>query len=279
MDAIKFDSVVEGIEKLSARIDALLAIRTGVRADGEFLESDHPRAANGQFGSGGRKINVGHVYSTLAQHEDAGGNVAEDAMRIIRSQPELESEVRQSAYDLGYNIPKSGDQKRESNPNKEIPGGSDVSKKYSWVGGSQIEAAKQIQSALKLAEENGGAFGIRVLPITQNRFAVKGKKLNNSYKWNDGVATRKQLDGVSTQGLNGSSIDDVLDCLNRLGCLGSNGNDGYYDGKKIVLVRGSNSQCGEDHGEHVISDPEVIDVWNNPPEEGSLRGIIRPNHK
>ena len=40
------------IERTLARIDAVLSGRQ-VRSDAEFNEADHPRAANGQFGSGG----------------------------------------------------------------------------------------------------------------------------------------------------------------------------------------------------------------------------------
>lgn len=77
--------------------------------DEGFEESKHPRAENGQFGSGGgvAKLSKSDVYSSLADADDNGGKIAAEAAakKMIEDQPELEAQVKQEMADLGYPMP------------------------------------------------------------------------------------------------------------------------------------------------------------------------------
>lgn len=59
--------------------------------------------------------------------------------------------------------------------------------------------------------------------------------------------------------------------------LGKSGPNGYYQGGTVVLVKGASSRKGEDQGEAILGNPEIVQVWKSPPQKGEYRGVVRPN--
>jgi hypothetical protein len=55
VDSAKLDALLSQVSKMADRVDALYASRQ----DAEFNETDHPRAEDGKFGSGGGKQRSG----------------------------------------------------------------------------------------------------------------------------------------------------------------------------------------------------------------------------
>jgi hypothetical protein len=97
------------------------------------------------------------------------------------------------------------------------------------------------------------SYGLRT---SDEPFTV-GKKLGNSRIWFDGMPTEMELEGASTSGVRSGSEDHIKAALRNQG-IGGNGPNGYYPGEHVALVRGSGHSMGEDVGEYVIKDPEVV---------------------
>lgn len=134
-----------------------------IAKDAEFEENKHPRAANGQFGSGGgtsAKVEAGGVYSHLAKIDDAGGRSAVEkaASDLIANQPELENEVRREMSDLGYSMPqkqeKPGEVSRTQKQENDAPAGN-VSQEFGepdFVRAGAIEPPHEVRDKNKLAD-------------------------------------------------------------------------------------------------------------------------------
>lgn len=100
-------------------------------------------------------------------------------------------------------------------------------------------------------------WGLRVIHRGQTTVSV-GDKLANSWRWEDHCQTDDMLDGVCTIGVdkNSSSLDEeeMLAAFRLL-------EEYRHLGDKVVLVRGFGAGAGEDDGEQLVSDAEVVKVW------------------
>ncbi len=83
------------------------------------------------------------------------------------------------------------------------------------------------------------AIGIRV----QNKAFSLGEIEHVSHVWEDGEDTGEELDGICCISLN---------LLNRIAC--------DYPGEHIAIIGGSLESYGEDEGEIIISEAEVLEV-------------------
>jgi len=124
-----------------------------------------------------------------------------------------------------------------------------------------VQAARQMLEAM--ADETYD-YGIRVLPEDFTDPISTGDSLQNSFVWEDGEITATQLDGVSTAGIRRADIESILEAMNNLGVTGKNGPNGYYFGNRVVLVRGERHGTGQDIGEVIIRNPEVVGEWKKP---------------
>lgn len=141
--------------------------------------------------------------------------------------------------------------------------------KYAKITDNQVAAAQEI---LEAARGSGSKkLGLRVI---DDDVSV-GEKLRPSRKWMNGEPTKKTLPGTSAVKISGD-IASVVDGIHGLGALGKNGPNGYYPGKKLVLVKGATSRKGADSGEIMLGDAEVIGVWE---KENDGLSSVQPKPK
>lgn len=103
----------------------------------------------------------------------------------------------------------------------------------------------EITAAIE-ATEAYESFGIR----TQDVPFELGNISHHSLVWDDGEMTDEELDGISATKIN---TDDIEDSLKRHF-------DEGYDGDYIAILASKYAHAGEDIGEIVMSEPEVIYV-------------------
>ncbi len=130
------------------------------------------------------------------------------------------------------------------------------------------EAAKQILAAIE-ADDSMLDFGLRVIPGEFDGDIAVGDSLSNSFIWDNGDKTDEELPGVSAAGIPSATLDAVVRAIKNIGAHGKPGPNGYYFGDRVVLVRGEKVANGEDVGEFVIADPEVVGVWRKPTQGNS----------
>lgn len=87
-------------------------------------------------------------------------------------------------------------------------------------------------------EEYYGYIGIRI----QEEAFTKGSILDNSFVWIDGVWTDEELDGTCAVNLDDIEVAD------------------HYFGDHIAIVGGDVAEWGQDLGELIIRDAEVLEV-------------------
>jgi len=106
---------------------------------------------------------------------------------------------------------------------------------------------KKINEILSQAKiNNEDAIGIRIVDDYYDDYDLKiGDKLGVSYVWFDGDYTDEKLNGVSA-----ISFDAKLEDVTFKG----------YIGKKILVINGSIEGYGEDEGEIIVADAEIIDI-------------------
>lgn len=97
-------------------------------------------------------------------------------------------------------------------------------------------------------------FGLRVL--RPDRTALKiGDKLEPSYNWIDGVRTEEQMSGTSAIAVDINNINRSMRDLH-------DPPRNTYEGDVIALVAGINIGGGEDIGEIVLDDAEIIKLYD-----------------
>ena len=105
-------------------------------------------------------------------------------------------------------------------------------------------------------------YAIRVLPNDMPEPKI-GDVLEPSYQWIDGERTEEGLGGTSGIGLLGARETKPIS-LEKVDQLMQ------YAGDKIAIIAGDNGYAGEDPGEIVIEDAEVLAIFNNPWEISSF---------
>jgi hypothetical protein len=112
---------------------------------------------------------------------------------------------------------------------------------------SQKQIEKILDEAKEVAEElecSYECFGLRVIP--EGYTVGSGDILNPSYNWDDGENTGELLAGTS-------AIELIGDYSNNLV---------QYCGAQIALIAGDDAGYGEDCGEILIDNAEVLKTWN-----------------
>ena len=100
----------------------------------------------------------------------------------------------------------------------------------------------------KIKEEYSSATGIRIVDKNYDEYNSSiGDVLEISHVWEDGEYTEEELDGVSA-----IDIDAQLPDVSYQG----------YFGDKIFVLHGKKEGYGEDNGEIIISNAEIIGIIN-----------------
>lgn len=128
-------------------------------------------------------------------------------------------------------------------------------------------AAQQILDAI--GDDKLSDYGLRVIPGKFEGNISIGDVLPNSRVWDDGHETEEELDGTSTAGIKHHTIDGVIEALRNIGAHGKPGYNGFYYGDRVVLVKGVRIGSGEDYGESVIENAEVVGIWKKPTKGNS----------
>ena len=105
---------------------------------------------------------------------------------------------------------------------------------------TKTEAIENIINRIEEIKENSEYeyIGVRV---QENEF-VKGEILNNSFVWVDGEMTDEELDGICAVKLEDAELAS-----------------GYF-GDHIAIIGGNSMEYGQDLGEIIIRDAEVLEV-------------------
>lgn len=107
------------------------------------------------------------------------------------------------------------------------------------------EMIEKAKAAIE-ADENHEIFAIR----TQDVPFEMGQIEHKSLVWVDGEMTDEELDGISATVID---VNDIERSLNRHSREG-------YDGGHIAILAGGYSVPGEDAGEVVMENPDVIAI-------------------
>lgn len=129
-------------------------------------------------------------------------------------------------------------------------------------------AAEQILAAIQ-NDDSYSDFGLRVIPGEFSEPIAIGGSIPNSFVWSNGDKTDEEIPGVSTAGIDSHTLQSVVRAIKNLGAHGKPGPNGYYFGDRIVLVKGERVSSGEDVGETIIADPEVVGIWRKPTQGNS----------
>ena len=145
-------------------------------------------------------------------------------------------------------------------------------------------AAQQMLDAI--GNDELSDYGLRVIPGEFDGDISIGDILPNSRAWNDGHETEEELQGTSSAGIKRHTIDGILEALRNLGAHGKPGENGFYFGNRVVLVRGNRVGSGEDVGESIIENAEVVGIWKKPTKGNSevepnnvSKGVARPGNE
>lgn len=194
-----------------------------------------------------------HLYGMLADAEDSGGRAAvhELAHDVIKHRPDLERAVRGAASDVGHSLPGVSAGAKEADAGRSgVSAGSQKDSGHDHVWGGH-DVADRIAEAIK--DDPGADWGLRVIP--HGHPVREGDELPPSYRWDDGNQTDEELEGTSVIGIRANGgVDRAIKVLNQ----------GGYLGPQVALVRGESQGAGEDPGEVLLSDSEVVLVWDNP---------------
>jgi hypothetical protein len=120
----------------------------------------------------------------------------------------------------------------------------------------QENIANDILGIIENNDDGYLSFGLRSLPERKKPYKV-GQYLKNSYQWNDGHRTRKQLDGTSAIGVSGD-LDYIKEGLKTL----HHPQEHTYPGSKIALVIGEHIKNGEDEGEVLLGNVKILKIYD-----------------
>ncbi len=103
--------------------------------------------------------------------------------------------------------------------------------------------AEAIENIVKRIEEikDEYAYGFIGVRVQESEF-TKGEILDNSYVWIDGICTEEELDGTCAVRIEKAELAN-----------------GYY-GDHVAIIAGYYGEYGEDLGEIIIKDAEVLEV-------------------
>lgn len=126
-------------------------------------------------------------------------------------------------------------------------------------------AARQIADAIAREKETDefADFALRALP--EGDTSQVGDTLAPSLRWVDGEQTDEELPGTSA--IRVASPHDEAAAVRALRQVGATGlpphetPNGVYRGSVIALVKGESVGAGEDVGEVVIRDAEIVSLW------------------
>lgn len=107
------------------------------------------------------------------------------------------------------------------------------------------EMIEKAKAAIE-ADEKHETFAIRTQDVP---FEV-GRIDHKSLVWIDGEMTDEELDGICATVIDTNDIERSLNRHNR---------EGYY-GEHIAILAGGYSMSGEDVGEIIMEDPDVIAI-------------------
>lgn len=142
--------------------------------------------------------------------------------------------------------------------------------------GSLREAIQQIVDLVRI--DDGYEYGLRVIPDDMDGDISIGDILPHSRKWDfeNGRSSEENAEGASAISvMHEDASIGVKEALALMGADGGKGGpSGYYFGKKVVLVRGDNVGFGDDAGEVLIRNPEVVGVFE---KAGKGKAAILPN--
>lgn len=116
-----------------------------------------------------------------------------------------------------------------------------------------------------IAQDEFEAYGIRAMTIVTDEDETReapevGQILGNSRVWDDGLVTDEELDGTCALGISVYDADDVDEIKNIMQVLHSL--DTTYTGRYIVLLGAYTSTRGEDAGEEILCNAQVLAVWD-----------------
>lgn len=100
-----------------------------------------------------------------------------------------------------------------------------------------------IEQVKKIAEENDMDYECIAVRVQKEPFEF-GEMDHVSHRWDDGDDTGEELDGVS-----GTKVSSIK----------ANARTTYY-GEHLAVIAGNRYTYGEDAGEVVIEDPQVIAI-------------------
>lgn len=121
---------------------------------------------------------------------------------------------------------------------------------------------RQVEAALD--DGDYGYYGLRVEDVSTP--GEVGDGLASSRVWVDGVPTDEELDGTSVIGLSKASNGDpdrseIDKAMKMLGLSDDQGLRSGYVGKVVYVVGGTARQYGEDPGEHILRNAEIVAVY------------------
>lgn len=134
--------------------------------------------------------------------------------------------------------------------------------------------AQQIADAIEVDQENDtfAEYALRALPGESDGVQI-GDTLAPSSVFDDGNPTGEELPGTSAIRIN--SPEGFPQINRALADLGVNGKTFHtYNGTRVALVKGESVGSGEDVGEVVIRDAQVVALWNR--GDDTFR-TIKPN--
>ena len=132
-------------------------------------------------------------------------------------------------------------------------------------------------------------LGLRI-PTDYTGTIKIGDELPASKVWIDGDITDEELNGVSTIGIKrdwkSGEVEEatVVHALKEIGAYPKEKGHGWggYSGNRVLLVGGYSAENGEDAGELIIRNNEVLGIWNRKKVEHEGHyikwGSIIPNH-
>jgi hypothetical protein len=150
---------------------------------------------------------------------------------------------------------------------------------YSRPGASRLqqnmstdrsEAISQILDAIKRDGRVEG-WGLRVIDVDPD--VGSDGFLPPSFVWDNGDQTEETLNGTSAVGIRELSESGIDKALRLLG-VGGSGENGFYFGDRVLLVNGEPKGSGEDAGEVILAEAELIGQWK---KSGSGPNEILPN--
>lgn len=100
-------------------------------------------------------------------------------------------------------------------------------------------------------------YGLRVIPGEAGYTPKIGDIQRPSKKWVNGYETDIDLLGTSAALVKKNKIEQALKDIGVI----AGGQNGYYFGDTVVLIKGRKAKSGEDVGEILLKSPEIVAVY------------------